>query len=462
MMRSTAVALALLLASGCARTSVPVTPAPEDAPGRTAAGILNECRADDPARRLACHEAAVLDVLEGDGVAAAMAVAERMGDLDGEVRREGHVYAHAIGLAAYTTADEVGTVFESCTAAYQSGCYHGVIQSYFVDLDVGDTGVDADAVNALCARQRGDDGDRWLLFQCAHGIGHGVTMLASHHLPSALEACDLVADDWERQACYGGAFMESVVQATMPHHSVGRPVRDGSDATAHGAASAGGHEGHHAAPAAADAHAGHHPAPPAAAAREHGDHGVSGAGARDDFPPLKADDPLYPCNVLDDRYLAACYQMQTSAILFFNGSDFRAAADACEQAPERYRVSCFQSLGRDVSARTVQDHDEALELCSLMGSRRYDCHWGYVKNVVDVTAQASDGFEFCAMVPEDEGRTRCFQAVGEQVWVLAMDDPAREEMCAGADPRYVEACRRGAGLAAAAPPADASRPAGIR
>lgn len=453
MNRSTAVALLLLLAGGCARASAPAIPVPEDAAGRTAAGILNECRADDQGDRLACHEAAVLAVLERDGVAAAMAVAERMGDLDGEVRREGHVYAHAIGLAAYTTAEEVGAVFESCTAAYQSGCYHGVIQSYFVDIDARGGDVDADAVNALCARQRGADGNRWLLFQCAHGIGHGVTMLAGHHLPSALEACDLVMDDWERQACYGGAFMENVVQATMPHHSVGRPDRQVAEASGHHTAAPGAaHDGHHAAPAAADEHAGHAAAPAPGTGEDHVAAHGAGPSVRHDFPPLRADDPLYPCNVLEDRYLAACYQMQTSAILFFNGSDFQAAADVCHQAPERYVASCFQSLGRDVSARTVQHHGEALELCALMGSRRYDCHWGYVKNVVDVTASAPDGFEFCALVPEEEGRSRCFQAVGEQIWVLAMDDPAREEMCAGADPRYVQACRRGAGLAAAPAP----------
>ena len=440
MTRAIAVGFMLVWTGGCTGISggaaAPVVPAPADAPGQRAAAILNDCRTGDAAAQLACHEAAVLEILAGEGVAPAMAVVERMGDLDAGVRREGHVYAHAIGLAAYTTPEEVGRVFESCTAAFQSGCYHGVIQSYFVDVANGGGGVDAEAVNALCADQRGEQGDRWLLFQCAHGIGHGVTMLSDHHLPRALASCDLVADQWEREACFGGAFMESIVQATAPHHSVGRPEH--------------GEHAHHGEAAAA-------PAP----ADEHAGHGVGGGAVADDFPPLKADDPLYPCNVLQERYVFSCYQMQTSPILFFNGGDFQGAADACRSAPERYQTTCFQSLGRDVSAYTVQDHPRALELCNTAGPNRFDCHWGYVKNLIDLTAQVEDGFEFCDVVPEDEGRRRCYETVGEQVWVLAGDAQGREALCSAAAPAYVESCRRGAGLPAApaaGPPEPASTP----
>lgn len=439
-MRSGWAAAVLLAVSGCASGAMaPAVPLPDDAPGRTAATILNACRDRDPAVSLACHEQAVLGVLETDGVATAMAVAERMGDLDPEVERQGHVYAHVIGLAAYTTPEEVGSVFASCTPSFQSGCYHGVIQSYFADVASGNAGdVDAEAVNLLCADQRGGSGDRWLLFQCAHGIGHGVTMVADHHLPSALEACDLIRDDWEREACYGGAFMENIVQATTPHHTTGRPQRAGE-------MEGGGHAGHEAEPAAAaagthDAHA--HTGHDEGAASKH----AGSPAPASDFPGLKPDDPLYPCNVLPDRYLVSCYHMQTSAILFYNGGDFAAAADACETAPERYRSACFRSLGRDVSATTVQRHSEALELCSRMGSRRFDCQYGYVKNVVDVTARIEDGFEFCAVVPEPEGKRRCYEAVGEQVSVIASDEQGRESMCAAVEAEYAEDCRRGAGL----------------
>lgn len=424
------VTMVAMLGAGCSANVRPIpVPVPGDPAGRTAATILNDCRGSDRSRQMECHESSVLRVLEEEGVAEAMAVTERMGDLDQEVERQGHVYAHAIGLAAYSTPEEVGEVFASCTPSYQSGCYHGVIQSYFVDVAQGDAAaVDEQAINALCADQRSDTGDQWLLFQCAHGVGHGVTLINDHHLPSSLGACDLITSEWERDACYGGVFMENIVQATAPHHSMGRPRVDDQ---------------------AAGPHAGHHP-PATEEATHHGGHPET--GDREEFPPLVPDDPLYPCTALPDRYLVSCYHMQTSAVLFFNGGDLAGAAEACDTAPERYRSACFRSLGRDVSAITVQDHDSALELCARTGDRRYDCHWGYVKNVVDVTARAEDGFDFCALVPDDEGKRRCYEAVGEQVWVLAGDEPGREAMCAPAEPAYVQACRRGAALPATSTP----------
>src|SRR5690606_20446047 len=136
---------------------------------------------------------------------------------------------------------------------------HGVIQSYFVDHAARHgSHLDVATVDGLCAAQRGDEGEQWLLFQCAHGMGHGLLMLAGYHLPTALEWCDLVSDPWERESCYGGVFMENIVHVTMPHHT-GRPP---------------------AAPAASQAHA------------DHGDMGHA-AGQPADFPPLKKEDPFY-------------------------------------------------------------------------------------------------------------------------------------------------------------------------
>src|SRR5690606_18504009 len=104
--------------------------------------------------------------------------------------------------------------------------------------------------------------------------------------------------------------------------------------------------------------------------------------AREPFPPLKRDDPLYPCNVLDDRYLVSCYQMQTSAVLHFNGSDVAGAARVCANADPRFRTTCFQSLGRDVSSITLQDHPRAIRLCATSPAEFEPwCHLGYAKNL---------------------------------------------------------------------------------
>jgi hypothetical protein len=389
-------------------------------------------------------EAYLLEVLQGDGVPAAMAALDSIAARRPEVRRDGHEYAHAIGLAAYTGVEPVGEVFASCTPDYQSGCYHGVVQSYFrshIERHGGE--LDPSFINELCRQQRGETGDRWLLFQCAHGMGHGLSMLVDYHLPSALAGCDLVDDSWERESCYGGVFMENIVHATMPHHGVGRPD-DRAAASDHA------HHDHGAADADAHAHHGAHATPAAPAA------------ARPDFPPLRAEDPFYPCSALDGRYQSACWYMQTSVMLYFNGYDVGATAALCAQAPELFQSTCFLSLGRDVSSITGQDNARARRLCATSGRFEPLCHAGYAKNLVDRTADVNDGFDYCRILPPGEARRVCTVAMGEEIWVMTQTDEAREALCARAEPGYVEACRQGAGLPplGAGIPASAGDPAG--
>ena len=96
---------------------------------------------------------------------------------------------------------------------------------------------------------------------------------------------------------------------------------------------------------------------------------MAAGAAREPFAPLDRSDPLYPCSALQDRYLNACYMMQTSAILFHNGGDLEATAAACDRVPERHRGACYISLGRDVSALTMQDHAKARAACSIFRNR---------------------------------------------------------------------------------------------
>jgi hypothetical protein len=458
-------------------------PVPADAgPAEVRAAALQD-RCGRVRDQMSCYSEALLSVLEQEGVSQAMETLERLGDRDASVRRDGHMYAHAIGLAASPSPEEVGETFRNCRPSFQSGCYHGVIQSYFAAL-VGSGGqVDAGAVNSLCADYRERDADRWLLFQCVHGMGHGLTMLHDYHLPTALEGCDLLAEDWDREGCYGGVFMENIVNATTPHHAVGRPMAAEGEgvthASHHGPAPAGGahaahptattpsahandpdeagHDAHatHAATAAAstaaagedehaahasagdDVHAGHNAAPTTTA-----------GAARAPFPALDRSDPLYPCSALQDRYLNACYMMQTSAILFHNEGDLEATAAACDQAPERHRAACYISLGRDISAITMQDHAKARAACSL-GDSRFNvwCHIGYVKNLVDLTAEPEDALTYCRAVESQELKQACYHAVGEEIWVLTSDRAQGEEWCSLAEDGHQEHCRRGAGLA---------------
>lgn len=395
--------IAAIAAAGC---TTEVGRVADDA-DPAAHGAVEACSPLGDQARQDCYQERLLAKLAVDGVRPTLDLLEDIAAADMNVEREAHVYTHAIGITAYDSERPVAEVFVECTELFQSGCYHGVIQAHF--MASGAPG--EETVRGLCQPFKDSPEDKFVLFQCLHGLGHGLTMFYGHHLPRALEDCDLLADNWDRESCYGGAFMENIVAAVSPHHVATELARDAQEG-------------------------------------DHGDHGHEMAMATDvlePFEPLRAEDPHYPCSILDARYLTSCYLMQTSAMLHHNGGDFRQVAEDCGEAPENWRKTCFQSLGRDVSAYTLQDHGQGLEACQRTPAEyREWCYVGLVKNFVDLTADTADGFEFCTKV-EDEFKPRCNEALGEQIGTLFGSADARRDACARAESEtLVRSCLYGA------------------
>lgn len=386
------------LLAGCVERSAPADPL-------SAANAAVEACRSDASTKMDCYEGRVLDELDAAGVPAALTMLEAVGHEDSDVEREGHVYAHAIGIRAYSPDRELADVFRQCSVLFQSGCYHGVIQAEFMAKGVADR----PTVSELCEPYDSDE-DRWLFFQCLHGLGHALTMYYDHNLPRALEDCDYLTSSWNRESCYGGAFMENVITVTNPHHPA-------SELEPGAATEEGGHEHMQMT------------SPESLAAWE----------------PLKDDDLHYPCSVLEERYLSACYMMQTSAMLWLNGGDVAGASEACAQAPDPWRPTCFQSLGRDVSARTAQRPQPSLTECRKTPEEyRAWCYVGLVKNFVDLTATTDAAFSFCGLV-EDFARGRCYEAVGEQIWTLYGTVSERRTACGVVEPAELRrACLAGA------------------
>ncbi|HYN81662.1 MAG TPA: hypothetical protein VES88_09190 [Gemmatimonadaceae bacterium] len=351
----------------------------------------------------------ILDSLAARGeVRVAMGALARLGTLDVDVKRDGHVFAHGIGITAGKRGDDVAKTFAMCDESNQSGCYHGVIQAYFDEAKA----IGPKEVNDLCNAFRGPNADRWLLFQCVHGEGHGLTMIYDHDLPKALEGCDQLLDLWDRRSCYGGAFMENIVNVTNPHH----PAKDlGSK-----------HDGQ-------------------MAGMDHGSHSK--------FKAMDPKDPLYPCAIMPGKYLTSCYEMQTSVMLHLNRGDMGDAAKTCDRAPGKMVYVCYQSLGRDISSYSLQDHDKAIEMCSL-GTKKYQpwCYVGVVKNFVDLNARSSDGLSFCRKITAEANKVKCYDAVGEQIGTLRNDSEGRRNLCAPSEPAYVDACLFGARVSTFEPP----------
>ena len=345
-----------------------------------------------------------LDSLATEGqVRTAMGALTQIAALDIDVKRDGHVFAHGIGIAGGKSGGDVAATFAMCDPSNQSGCYHGVIQSYFASAKT----LGGPEVNKLCEPFRGPNADRWIRFQCVHGMGHGFEMVYNHDLPKSLKGCDFLTDSWDRRSCYGGVFMENIVNVTMPKHP------------AHDMAS-------------------------------HADMPGMDHHAEAPFKAIEPSDPLYPCSIVGEQYLVSCYEMQTSVILHLNQGNIGATAKTCDTAPGAMRYICYQSLGRDISAYALQDYGKSKEMCGL-GTPKYQpwCFFGLVKNFVDLNARPGDGFAFCKTLDGDANKMKCYEAVGEQIGTLRNDNEGRRSMCMPAEKPYLEACLFGARVGSA-------------
>jgi len=363
---------------------------------------FRRCDGLGPLDRRDCYERMLAPVAGSRGPKEALAILTQLTTMDGAVRADAHDYAHAIGVAAFRAHKDVAKVFPDCGVEFQSGCYHGVIQAFFMDRGATDSA----SVRAVCSPWTAPAVYGWLRFQCTHGLGHGLTMVLDHDLPEALGKCDLLVDDWDRDACYGGAFMENVVDATQPKHEMGMT----------------------------DAHVMHDAMKPK-------------------FKQLDPKDPTYPCSILAEKYLTACWTNQASIIEVISGYDIAKVGAGCDRAPARYVRWCYIGLGTDLNGQALSDPENGLALCDRTGTRyREWCYVGLAKNLIEVGAKPSAGMQLCRLVTRDAWKMRCYEAVGEEIASVAAEQAERGTLCSEAERPFIAACEFGARMTGTRPP----------
>jgi hypothetical protein len=189
-------------------------------------------------------------------------------------------------------------------------------------------------INTICADIRANRKFSFDHYNCVHGLGHGVMLISSHQLFDSLKSCDNLNDSWERESCYGGVFMENVMAEINPGHSTKYII---------------------------------------------------------------ADQPLYPCTAVQKRYKQQCYLMQTSQALTSLNGDFEKVFDLCGGIEAQYRATCYQSLGRDASGRSVSDAAQTRQTCMLGKDyeSRSNCFIGAVKDFISYHHSDVQAKEFC-------------------------------------------------------------------
>ncbi len=188
-------------------------------------------------------------------------------------------------------------------------------------------------IDGVCTEIPGKEFYSFDYYNCVHGLGHGFMSVSNHELFESLEMCGTLTGSWEQSSCWSGVFMENIIS-----------------------------------------------------------HGIKNYSAY-----LKPEDPLYPCNAVNDKYRQTCFLMQTSYMLEVAGRDFAKVFELCEESGI-YSSTCYQSLGRDASGSTISDVSRTKSYC-LLGKndeQRSNCIIGAVKDFISYFHSDIEAKNLCA------------------------------------------------------------------
>ena len=191
-------------------------------------------------------------------------------------------------------------------------------------------------LDGVCAAVPGKERHSLEYYNCVHGLGHGIMTMTGDSLFEALRDCDGLTGTVEQDACHNGVFMENLIV-------------DG----------------------------------------EHGGH----------FSKyLKPEEPLYPCTAVDKRYKVSCFENQTSYALGATRGDFAKVFALCAGVAAPFRATCYQSLGRDAAAVSLNRVPATVAMCNLGTGReqRLNCVKGAALDFLYFYHSDAQALELCA------------------------------------------------------------------
>lgn len=308
--------------------------------GETAKKVVSDPTKIQPcpaqSRDFDCFNEYYRKIVELKGVPEAFRVFKEDYKNNSYVMAQCHPFAHVIGHAAVELYPTVSAAFNHGDPFCWSGYYHGVMEE--ISEKIGVKGIQKE-MNNICANVDGKTTYSFNYYNCVHGLGHGVMAVNDNQLFTALNMCDSLTGEWEKQSCFGGVYMENVILDTKGEHT--------------------------------------------------------------DY--LKPEDPLYPCNAVDLKYKYSCYLMQTSYALKVNGRDFAKTFALCRTADNGFQNLCWQSLGRDASGNTSSNAERTKAYCDLGANyeEKSNCVIGAVKDFISYYHSDVEAKAFCSSLSED-------------------------------------------------------------
>jgi hypothetical protein len=303
----------------------------ESAGNKTAVAKWSVDCAGAMANDFKCYQTHYQKMVASNGVAAAVADMKDAYEKSSFVKGNCHQLVHVVGRAAGDRYVDVSKAYAEGDNFCWSGYYHGVMES--VIGKIGYQNIKAQ-LNTICAGISAEQKYSFYHYNCVHGLGHGVMAVTNGELFDALTTCDALVDSWERESCFGGVFMENIMNEINPDHKT---------------------------------------------------------------KYLKNDDLMYPCDAVQNQYKQQCFLMQTSHALQATGYDFDKVFGLCDKVEQGFRATCYQSLGRDASGNTISDAIRTRDIC-MKGrdhAAKDNCIIGAVKDFVAYFHSNEQGEKLC-------------------------------------------------------------------
>ena len=155
-----------------------------------------------------CFRQAFANIAFRDGPKKALTILGRDDLSVPAVHADCHQITHAVGHAALAryhgnAAEALSQGAMTCNSGY----YHGVIERAFA-------GVPREQVTRIARRLctgHAVTKEEFLLYQCVHGLGHGLMIYSGLDLPWSLKTCDRLQTNFDRVSCTGGGFMQNLM-----------------------------------------------------------------------------------------------------------------------------------------------------------------------------------------------------------------------------------------------------------
>jgi cytochrome c553 len=123
------------------------------------------------------------------------------------VHADCHQISHWVGHAGLEYyKNDAGKALSHGAMTCNSGYYHGVMQLAFAGLPKSAV---VQKAKTICNAPAVNTSD-FLLYQCVHGLGHGLMIYSGDDLPWSLKTCHKLLNQFDQISCTGGVFMQNL------------------------------------------------------------------------------------------------------------------------------------------------------------------------------------------------------------------------------------------------------------